>query len=162
MANANIEVKVVPVTNYNTVEVINLELTKEEAETLRFILNRIGGTPSNSPRKHADSITTALRHVGIQLPKLGVNDSWDNKIFFTEYPTMEPTTSVHPQLEINKHGLPTLEGVYNVWYEHHDNSDPAAEQRHFVNGEFVQPDGGYTAFGIGNTKGEFYQFVKSL
>lgn len=48
-----------------TEDVIALELTKDEAETLAVILCKVGGSPSYSPRGHADSIQGALVEVGV-------------------------------------------------------------------------------------------------
>ena len=48
-----------------TEEKIVLELSKEEAETLQEILARIGGSPEFSPRKHCDSVHSALNNAGI-------------------------------------------------------------------------------------------------
>ena len=42
-----------------------LTLTQDEANTLASILSRIGGNSELSPRKHADSISRALRSVGV-------------------------------------------------------------------------------------------------
>ena len=43
---------------------IILELSDKEAETLAAILGRVGGDPNGSPRKHTDSISTALGKAG--------------------------------------------------------------------------------------------------
>ena len=38
-----------------------IELTEEEVKTLQIILNNIGGSPTNSPRKFADSINIKIK-----------------------------------------------------------------------------------------------------
>jgi hypothetical protein len=43
---------------------IGLSLSKDEAATLAAILAYVGGSPSRSPRGHADSISSALREAG--------------------------------------------------------------------------------------------------
>lgn len=45
-------------------DVITLTLTPDEADTLRTILRFVGGCPSESRRKHSDSICEALDSVG--------------------------------------------------------------------------------------------------
>lgn len=41
-------------------ESVTLTLNPDEVQTLITVLNRIGGSPSNSPRKHTQSISDAL------------------------------------------------------------------------------------------------------
>lgn len=53
--------KVVPERTYE----VQLTLTQEEAETLRTICQRIGGSPEFTRRKHADSIKEALIDIGV-------------------------------------------------------------------------------------------------
>lgn len=43
---------------------VQLELTPEEAQTLLDITRNIGGNPTETRRKHSDSIASALRSVG--------------------------------------------------------------------------------------------------
>lgn len=43
---------------------VNLHISDEEARTLSAIFHRIGGNPLTGPRKHANSIQTALAGVG--------------------------------------------------------------------------------------------------
>ena len=43
-----------------------LELTHEEADALTAILCRVGGSSSDSPRKHAAAISNALYKVGYE------------------------------------------------------------------------------------------------
>lgn len=45
------------------VEKVTLEINQDEAITLLNILARVGGCPTHSPRKHADSIYIALGDV---------------------------------------------------------------------------------------------------
>lgn len=52
--------------------VIKLYLSQKEAQTLLIIMNRIGGDPKTSLRKHADSIREALIHVGVTVPSRDV------------------------------------------------------------------------------------------
>ena len=40
---------------------VTLTLNEEEVRTLLVVLSLIGGSPDNSPRKHADSIDAALQ-----------------------------------------------------------------------------------------------------
>jgi len=44
---------------------VNLTLTQEEAETLRYITRRISGDPIYGPRRHTDAIGKALTEAGI-------------------------------------------------------------------------------------------------
>src|SRR5689334_7241520 len=44
---------------------VNLTLTQEEAETLRYVTRRISGDPMFGPRKHTDAIGKALTAAGI-------------------------------------------------------------------------------------------------
>ena len=48
------------------VEVVNLELTREEASALRQVLGSVGGPPATTRRSLIDSITVALNDVGIK------------------------------------------------------------------------------------------------
>jgi hypothetical protein len=45
-------------------EKVTIELTKDEAATLRRVMARIGGCPSKSRRKHTDSIADKLDDAG--------------------------------------------------------------------------------------------------
>lgn len=51
---------------------VNLALSVAEAETLRFLVARVGGDPDDSPRKHTDSIGHALDKAGVTEPYLAV------------------------------------------------------------------------------------------
>jgi dihydroxyacetone kinase len=60
------------------IDKVNLELNSDELDMLCIVLNCIGGTPSTSMRKHADSIANALTAAGVD-----VCDNkyvWSNKI----------------------------------------------------------------------------------
>jgi hypothetical protein len=45
-----------------------LTLTKQEAVTLLRVLNRVGGNPEKSDRKHANTIALALMAAGVWAP----------------------------------------------------------------------------------------------
>jgi hypothetical protein len=47
--------------------VVELQLTPEEATVLYTILKRVGGSPSTSSRKHADSMLNAIVDAGVRL-----------------------------------------------------------------------------------------------
>jgi hypothetical protein len=44
---------------------INLQLSQDEAQTMRTILNFVGGSPTESRRKHASAVTAALQSLGV-------------------------------------------------------------------------------------------------
>lgn len=46
-----------------------LELTPDEAETLKRIGMLVGGEPNRSRRKHIDAINSALTSVGVVAPR---------------------------------------------------------------------------------------------
>ena len=56
MAKASVKYKEV----VNPIESVTIVIDKDELDTLMTILNRIGGSPDNSPRKHSDNILMAL------------------------------------------------------------------------------------------------------
>lgn len=62
-----------------------IELTLEEAETLRGVCKHIGGCPINSPRKHIDSISAVLDKAGICKTKELKRKSHADYIAFEEY-----------------------------------------------------------------------------
>ena len=47
---------------------ITLELTLDEARTLLYLCDNIGGSPSSSCRKFVDSIGSALENIGVIAP----------------------------------------------------------------------------------------------
>jgi hypothetical protein len=65
-----------------TVEVpsVQLNLTKHEAEFLFFIMGRIGGSPTKSPRSFAKKITEALDSAFVRLPSEYDRDSLESKM----------------------------------------------------------------------------------
>ena len=63
--------------------VIILELTPEEAAGLKCMMQRIGGNPDNSIRKHSDAINDALVGAGITWQKTSCHDNADS-IYFKE------------------------------------------------------------------------------
>lgn len=86
MAKATKEVKQVQVTKIEEQEIIALELSKEEAEFLLFILENVAGDPYNSPRKIADDIADALREASITYQgKLARGIEQEIFICFKEY-----------------------------------------------------------------------------
>lgn len=66
MANAQSTLKTV--TTPTEIGDVTLTLSGPEARTLFGILNRVGGSPSDSPRGYADQIARALRDAGIITP----------------------------------------------------------------------------------------------
>jgi len=65
---------------------VSLELSMAEAETLRVILQHVGGDPKNSPRKYADRLRRALSAAGVVLDKGHyVVSNWEG-IMFADYP----------------------------------------------------------------------------
>jgi hypothetical protein len=45
---------------------VNLVLTQEEAEVLRYITRHVSGDPFNGPRRHTDAIGRALLAAGVE------------------------------------------------------------------------------------------------
>jgi len=68
-------------------EKILLELSLEEAEVLKVIVESIGGSTFNSPRSYADEISKALGSIGIKynndIAELILHDRCS--IFFNPY-----------------------------------------------------------------------------
>ena len=56
----------VPVTTYTTEERYILELNKDEAETLFYLCQKIGGSPDNSRRKYFDQIAAGFEKLGFE------------------------------------------------------------------------------------------------
>jgi hypothetical protein len=46
-------------------EFVEVKLSVDEANTLRAVLSMVAGSPTNSPRKHVDSVSDALKNAGI-------------------------------------------------------------------------------------------------
>ena len=75
---------------------VTLTLTDDEAGTLRAILSRISGSPTHSPREHADTIAAALNKAGVVRPANVVFlDEPRSAIRFRDYP---PKTSTYTSL----------------------------------------------------------------
>ena len=56
MATATVKLKEI-----NPIESVTITINQYELDTLTVILNRIGGCPDKSPRKHSANILMALR-----------------------------------------------------------------------------------------------------
>lgn len=91
MAKATVKYKEV----VNPIESVTIVIDKDELDTLITILNRIGGCPDKSPRKHSSNILMALMDATKQtrgdsnLYELNelVNDSGKyGAIYFNDYP----------------------------------------------------------------------------
>jgi hypothetical protein len=91
MAKATVKYKEV----VNPIESVTIVIDKDELDTLITILNRIGGCPDKSPRKHSSNILMALVDATKQtrgdsnLYELNelVNDSDRHAaIYFNDYP----------------------------------------------------------------------------
>jgi hypothetical protein len=70
----------VTVTKLVEVPSVQLNLTKHEAEFLFFIMGRIGGSPTKTPRSFAKKITEALDSAFVRLPSEYDRDSLDSKM----------------------------------------------------------------------------------
>jgi hypothetical protein len=71
-----------------TIETVHLDLSIQEASTLRGILDRVGGDSDNSLRKYADNINYELEKIGIYSVDNRVYDKEENhpinSIFFKD------------------------------------------------------------------------------
>lgn len=47
------------------IRLLSLELSGDEAQALRTVLNKVGGNPDFSPRKHIDHVLVALDKAGV-------------------------------------------------------------------------------------------------
>lgn len=63
-----------------------VEMTKEEAEVLRWALSRMGGNPSEFGRKQTDAINIALADAGAKESVDCVADSVHKRIYFGQIP----------------------------------------------------------------------------
>jgi hypothetical protein len=63
---------------------INLELSEEEAITLRLILGSVGGCPRESARKHADSINDVLGRFSSRVMNLEVGNKNGNHSLYLD------------------------------------------------------------------------------
>ena len=91
MAKATVKYKEV----VNPIESVTIVINKDELDTLITILNRIGGCPDKSPRKHSANILMALVDATKQtrgesnlyeLSQLVDNTGKYNAIYFDDYP----------------------------------------------------------------------------
>jgi len=64
MAKAEVITKEIEVVRYDSVEVVQLELSQDEAQTLVDILARVGGT-FDTRRKYSTAVLNALEEVGV-------------------------------------------------------------------------------------------------
>lgn len=67
-----------------------LRLSKDEANTLTVILSNVGGSPSESPRKHAAAVRTALIGAGFvaaTAPEYKLAGT--GSLYFSDYPATE-------------------------------------------------------------------------
>lgn len=72
----------IPQPQYNVV----LTLSQHEAEFLRFLMQRVGGDSSHSPRALADSISAALGQAGVSFVEHTVDASvGGGSIYFEKY-----------------------------------------------------------------------------
>jgi hypothetical protein len=67
-----------------------LELSPEEAKMLSAVMAGVGGDPVKSPRRHADSILSALANAGVG-PVFSYTDKtvegycWDGSVYFKKW-----------------------------------------------------------------------------
>lgn len=67
-------------------DVVELQLTPEEATVLYTILGRVGGSPLTTSRKHTQSMMTALGDAGVRLSNgtsFYLGDSLSSKLIGT-------------------------------------------------------------------------------
>ena len=77
MATATITTKAVEKVVVDHEEIVRLELSRDEAETLRIIFGRIGGSPQGR-RGHVTAMTEALEDAGVE--SLGQEDIIGNSM----------------------------------------------------------------------------------
>jgi hypothetical protein len=65
---------------------ILLTLTPDEADMLAAVLGKIGGSPSDSPRRHQESIRNALRRVGLNYDSAASWPLLSGHLRFGDYP----------------------------------------------------------------------------
>ena len=94
MAKATVKYKEV----VNPIESVTIVINHDELDTLITILNRIGGCPDKSPRKHSSNILMALIDVIKQtrgdsnlykLSELVDNSGRHAAIYFNDYPEVK-------------------------------------------------------------------------
>ncbi len=88
MAKTTIKLKEVQI----PVEEMTLTLNVDELKFLMVVLNRIGGDPSNSPRKYADDIQDAIfKELNVHKAELNFDDfaakvsDKDRAIYFRDF-----------------------------------------------------------------------------
>ena len=93
MATATVKLKEI-----NPIESVTITINQEELDTLMAILNRIGGCPDKSPRKHSANILMALQDATKNVrgrselyeTNVLVDDSGKyDAIYFNDYPEEE-------------------------------------------------------------------------
>ncbi|WP_035800352.1 hypothetical protein [Kitasatospora mediocidica] len=77
-------------------DVITMTLSREEAETLRFLFEKIGGSPTNSPRRHIDAMKIALSGAGAIRSELAIQSGRFDAIYFKDYPKSEKPADESP------------------------------------------------------------------
>ena len=94
MAKATVKYKEV----VNPIESVTIVINKDELDTLITILNRIGGCPYKSPRKHSSNILMALvdatKQTRSESNLYELNELVDNSdrhaaIYFNDYPEVK-------------------------------------------------------------------------
>jgi hypothetical protein len=65
MAKAELKVEQKQVISYTYTDTVQLTLDTEEARFLRDLMGMVGGSQTNSRRRHADAIIDALSNAGI-------------------------------------------------------------------------------------------------
>jgi len=73
---ATATVKVIPPVPQEPVSEYTLVLSEKEAKALYTVLEAVGGSPTNSGRKHAQSIYSALHRIGLRNENLDSSDSF--------------------------------------------------------------------------------------
>lgn len=63
---------------------VTLTLTENEARFLRSVMEKIGGDPSDTPRRFSDAIGKALDDIGVELPSYAGRDACgvNNSIYY--------------------------------------------------------------------------------
>lgn len=84
MAKANVQrIEVEPARPAVYREEVTLTLSKDEAETLRALLDHVGGSHSRSRRKHTSAISGALSRAGVILPYYELHEN-QRSIWFAD------------------------------------------------------------------------------
>ncbi len=76
-------------------EVFTLQMTRNEAESLRIVLQLIGGSPETSRRKFIEPIFYAMEMVDMrdvyESTQISINNNNNNNIYFVEEPWVKDT-----------------------------------------------------------------------